>query len=212
MGRRALPKIDRSIDISAHHSLLEELACPFVAAQFFNREAPLEIEIGSGKGLFLLNASGKNPTRNYLGVETAKKYAYLTANRFAANKRSNARMISGDGIRFFAEFLSSQSVDVVHVYFPDPWWKERHRRRRVMQAAVVRDIERVLKPTGELHFWTDVEEYFETTLALLAQECSLNGPFEVAELPAENDMDYRTHFERRMRLNDHSVFRTRFTK
>ena len=56
----------------------------------------------------------------------------------------------------------------VHVYFPDPWWKKRHHKRRVMTEQSVKDIERILTPSGTLHFWTDVEEYFHGTLELLA--------------------------------------------
>ncbi len=212
MGRRALPKIDRSVDISAHHFVLEEMSYPFDAVKVFGRTAPLELEIGSGKGLFLLNGSEKHPERDYLGIEAARKYAYFAAYRLATKNRHNAKMISGDGIRFLREFVIDHALDAVHVYFPDPWWKDRHRRRRVMQPAVISDIQRALKPGGELHFWTDVEEYFETTLELIREHSNLRGPFDVAEHAAGDDMDYRTHFERRMRLHGHPVFRSRFER
>lgn len=212
MGRRALPKIDRTVDFSFYHRFLDEVPCPFDSGEFFGRQAPFEVEIGSGKGLFLINSSRANPDRDYLGIEAAKKYARFAAYRMAKAECANARMISGDGIRFLKEFLSNESVDAVHVYFPDPWWKERHRRRRVMQTDSILDMQRVLKPGGELHFWTDVEEYFEATVELVQKETDFRGPFEVPEQPAENEMDFRTHFERRMRLNDHPVFRSRFQK
>ena len=67
-------------------------------------------------------------------------------------------------------------------------------------------------PGGSLHFWTDVEEYFQTTLEMIAAEVALEGPLEVAERPAEHDLDYRTHFERRMRLHDEPVYRSEFRK
>jgi tRNA (guanine-N7-)-methyltransferase len=100
----------------------------------------------------------------------------------------------------------------VHVYFPDPWWKARHKKRRVMNEAFVREVERTLMPGGTLHFWTDVEEYFATTLELLAASTGLNGPLPVAEQPAQHDLDYRTHFERRMRLHGETVHRAEFRK
>ncbi len=212
MGRRALPKVDQTIDVSAHHVFLDDLPCPLDVEAFFARSAPLEIELGSGKGLFMLNASRNNPDRDYLGVETAKKYAQYAAYRFAKADLTNARMVSGDGIRLMDEFIPDEVAAAVHVYFPDPWWKERHRRRRIMQPDVVKNIERVLISGGEFQFWTDVEEYFETAMELMAAETKLQGPFEVPETAASDDMDYRTHFERRMRLNDHPVFRSRFVK
>jgi len=100
----------------------------------------------------------------------------------------------------------------VHVYFPDPWWKMRHKKRRVMTGPFVADVERVLQAGGGLHFWTDVEEYFQATLDLLAAASRLAGPFAVDERSAEHDLDYRTHFERRTRLLEQPVYRAEFRK
>ena len=74
------------------------------------------------------------------------------------------------------------------------------------------DIERVLEPAATLHFWTDVQEYFDTTLAMIAEVTGLLGPFAVAERPADDEFDFRTHFERRMRLHDQPVFRAEFRR
>jgi tRNA (guanine-N7-)-methyltransferase len=98
------------------------------------------------------------------------------------------------------------------VYFPDPWWKKRHRKRRVMCEEFLHIIERVLCPGGALHFWTDVEEYFQTTLALIAACTRLAGPLPVAESTSTHDLDYRTHFERRMRQAALPVYRSEFRK
>ena len=210
MGRRALRKVNPNLDLSFHFRTLEELPAPLDAETLFGRDAPLEVEMGSGKGLFLEQASGAHPERNFVGVEVARKYARFAAARLARRGRTNAVMVQGDGLRFFHEWLRDGSVDAVHVYFPDPWWKKRHRKRRVMKPEFLRDLQRVLKPRGELHFWTDVEEYFHETLALLAEHTSFSGPFEVEETLAEHELDYRTHFERRMRLHDKPVYRSRF--
>jgi tRNA (guanine-N7-)-methyltransferase len=121
-------------------------------------------------------------------------------------------MIQGDALRFFREWLSDETADAIHVYFPDPWWKKRHHKRRVMKEEFLRDIQRTLKPGGELHFWTDVEEYFQETLALLASCTTLAGPLAESETPAAHNLDYRTHFERRMRLHGEPVYRSRFRK
>ncbi len=81
-----------------------------------------------------------------------------------------------------------------------------------MNEPFLRDVQRVLAPDGRLHFWTDVEEYFQTALDLIAQTTQLAGPLEVAETPAEHDLDYRTHFERRTRKQGEAVFRSEFRK
>ena len=121
-------------------------------------------------------------------------------------------MLCGDGLKFFREMLPDECAVAVHVYFPDPWWKERHRRRRVMQPGFIADLQRVLLPGGVFHFWTDVEEYFDQTVGLMKEHSDLTGPIHVKETPAEHEMDYRTHFERRMRKYDHDVFRSQFMK
>ena len=230
MGRRALKKLDPSLDLSGHllvsrptpaASDLPPVPTPisdlrpstsFKADAVFGRVAPLEIEVGSGKGLFLVRAATEQPDHNFLGIELAHKYAKHIAARLARAGLTNARILSGDGLAFFRQLPNDAALAAIHVYFPDPWWKKRHRKRRVMTAAFARDIERTLADGGTLHFWTDVEEYFQETLVLLAAETKLAGPLPVAERPADDHLDYRTHFERRMRMHDKPVYRAEFRK
>ena len=212
MGRRALKKLDPTLDLSRHFLTLEQLPRPWDAAAVFGRTAPLEVEVGSGKGLFLRGAAAAQPETAFLGIEIAQKYARHCAAGLVQRGITNARCVAADALRVFAEILPDQSLWAVHVYFPDPWWKKRHRRRRVMQESFLRQIERTLQPGGILHFWTDVEEYFQSTLELLAVHTGLEGPIAVPETPAEHDMAYRTHFERRMRLHNEAVYRSQFRK
>ena len=212
MGRRALRRIDPSLDLSQHLKTIEELPVPFDGAALFGHDAPLEIEVGSGKGLFLATASGENPDGNYLGCEVSRQYARFAAAKLAREGRQNAVMVHGDGLKLFREILPDQCAASVHVYFPDPWWKKRHKQRRVLNEPFLKDVERVLESGGVFHFWSDVEEYFQSTLELIAETTNLNGPCPVSEHPAAHDMDYRTHFERRMRLHDVAVHRADFRR
>lgn len=212
MGRKALPKLNPSVDLSRNFRTAELVPRPWDPEALFGRIAPLEIEVGCGKGLFLRNASGGTPERDFLGIEIAFKYAEHAGYRLAKEERTNAVMIHGDGQKLFPEVFPDGSAAAVHVYFPDPWWKKRHHRRRVMNETFSKEIERVLIPGGILHFWTDVEEYFDMTVELLHEHTKLVGPLPVAERAAEHDLDYRTHFERRMRKNDLDVFRSEFRK
>ncbi|MHB1035777.1 MAG: tRNA (guanosine(46)-N7)-methyltransferase TrmB [Pirellulales bacterium] len=212
MSRPKIRKIDPSLDLAQYLKVFEELPRPWDAAVWFGRTAPLEIEVGSGKGLFLAKAAGGQPETDFLGIEVAHNYARFVAARLAKQNLTNARIIDGDALRIFREVLPEGVATAVHVYFPDPWWKARHKKRRVMTEAFVRDIQRVLRAGGTLHFWTDVEEYFTTSLAILASQTTLVGPLEVGESPASHDLDYRTHFERRTRLAGEAVYRAKFSK
>ena len=212
MGRRALRKTDPAIDLSGHLKTLDDLPSPWKAEELFGRRAPLEVEVGSGKGLFLRSASVDRPDVDFLGIEISRKYARFAAAGLAKRSIGNAIVVVGDAIQIFAEILADESLAAVHVYFPDPWWKKRHKKRRVMQEPLVPDIQRTLRPGGSLHFWTDVEEYFHTSLQVLAEKTQLEGPLQVAEPTSQHDMDYRTHFERRTRMQAQTVYRSEFRK
>ncbi len=212
MGRRALRKIDPSIDLSKHLKPFDELPSPWDAEALFGRYGPLEVEVGTGKGLFLRTAAAGQPEVDFLGIELARKYARFAAAALAKREIRNAKVVLADALRVFDELLPDESLAAVHVYFPDPWWKKRHKKRRVIRESFLRDVERTLRPGGTLHLWTDVEAYFRSTLELLAKHTSLEGPLAVPETPVEHDMAYRTHFERRVRLHREPVHRAEFRK
>ncbi len=212
MGRRALRRVNPSLDLSRHLVELDALGQPLDVAALFARTAPLEIEVGSGKGLFLAAAAANDPQCDYLGVEILAKYASYVAARLATRGLANAKVIHGDAPYLLHGWMGPASVRAVHVYFPDPWWKARHKKRRVMNERFLADVERVLVAGGLLHFWTDVEEYYRESLELIAATTKLVGPQPVTERPADHDLDYRTHFERRVRKAGEQVYRAQFSK
>jgi len=176
----------------------------------FGNDRPVELEVGSGKGLFLINAGSANPDRNYLGIEIAKKYAANAADRIARRELTNVRMLAGDATRFLNLHVPPASLSVVHVYFPDPWWKKRHRKRRVFSETLVRNIVRALIPGGQLWVVTDVEEYFGVIKELVAS----NGSFDELPDPQVNDPehehDYLTNFERKYRIEGRPIYRKHY--
>jgi len=212
MGRRALRRIDPALDLSRHLVTLDERQRPLNCQALFGRRNPLEIEVGSGKGLFLTQAAMKTTDHNFLGIEIAARYAKYSAARVARAGLANARMIYGNAERIFAEILPDGCATAVHIYFPDPWWKKRHHKRRVMNDLFLRQVERVLQAGGSLHFWTDVEEYFVAAMERIRTATTLSGPISVPEREAQHDLDFQTHFERRTRLHGEAVFRSEFRK
>lgn len=205
-------KIDANLDLSRHLKEFADLPRPWDQAVLFGRRGPLELEVGSGKGLFLRTAAAAQPEVDFLGIEIARRYARFAASQLARQGLTNAVVVIADAVRVLAEVIPDGAIQAIHIYFPDPWWKRRHKKRRIMVDSFVRDIERTLAPGGRCHFWSDVEEYFRSSLELVAAATNLEGPFAQPEAPAAHEMDYRTHFERRMRLHGLPVFRAQFRK
>ena len=191
----------------------ESLPERVASESIFENSAPLEVEVGSGKGLFLANVSTANPERNFLGIEIATKFAEHIAARLAKTGLENARIVSGNAEPIFATRIEPGSLEAVHVYFPDPWWKARHRKRRVLNETSIKNYSRAIRSGGRLHFWTDVLDYFEETIEMiadLAPELGVPIPEDAAE--ASHDLDYRTHFERRSRKHSIPVYRVVYEK
>lgn len=214
MPRRQLPKRDPSIVLDAHLRDADALPEVLTSRALFANDRPLELEIGSGKGLFIQNAALKRPEHNFLGVEIAKMYAAHAAARLAAHQVGNAIMVAGDAQKILPA-IPDQSLAAAHIYFPDPWWKKKHKKRRVINSNSVSQLYRAIKPGGTFHFWTDVLEYFESAIEMMAEQVPQWGPPlpEDADEDAENDeIAYRTHFERRSVQHQIPVYRARFQK
>lgn len=219
MPRRAPKKPDPSLDLSAHLRVLASdpvfRSPPLDPRALFPRagaDVPCEVEIGSGKGLFLGNASAAEPGRVFVGVEISHGYARMAAGRLARQSADNALVISGDAGVLVRGLLPDACLQGMHVYFPDPWWKARHRKRRVLSPEFLAHAGRVLCRGGLLHVWTDVEEYFREAMAAAADSGVFLPPEEVGERGASHDLDYRTHFERRTRLAGEPVWRARLER
>ena len=178
----------------------------------FGNTQPVEVEVGCGKGLFLILAATQRPDRDFFGIELSRKYALFAADRVARRCLQNVRVARADGRQVLAHWVPDASVCVLHVYFPDPWWKRRHQKRRLFTEEFVGHAARILTPGGELRVATDVEEYFQVMRRLVEQHHS----FALLELPPErqpeHDLDYLTNFERKYRQAGKSIFRAVFIK
>jgi tRNA (guanine-N7-)-methyltransferase len=136
-------------------------------ARLFPRPAALEVEIGSGKGDFVIERARQFPQRNFLAIELdAAVFRYL-AQRCVRNGLPNLRAVRADARSMVNLMLPAGGVRAYHVYFPDPWPKNRHSKHRLFTPALAAGIARSLAPDGRLYVATDVEWYFQRIRSLL---------------------------------------------
>ncbi len=122
------------------------------------KASPFHIEIGSGKGTFLVQEAKALPGANFLGIESAGEFFRYAADRIRRHQLANVRMMRGDAVEFIRFWCADAVADVIHLYFSDPWPKKRHHKRRVVQDASMAEFHRVLTPGGELRLVTDHAE------------------------------------------------------
>jgi tRNA (guanine-N7-)-methyltransferase len=178
----------------------------------FGNDHPVEIEVGFGKGLFLVTTATAHPEVNYLGIEIERAYQLFAATRLARRRLTNVRLALGDARLFLRDRVAAATVQAVHVYFPDPWWKQRHRKRRVFTPEFAAGCERVLRPGGVLHVVTDVEEYFQVMRQTVAEHTRLRERPPPPEQAPAHDLDYLTNFERKFRKQGKPIYRADFEK
>ena len=130
-------------------------------ARIFGRAGPVHMEIGSGKGTFLVAQAQAQPEVNFLGIEWARKFYRHAVDRIGRWGLRNVRIVRTDAATFLRGFVPQESVDCFHVYFPDPWPKKRHHKRRFLQGSNLDVLIRCLKPGGEIRIATDHADYFE---------------------------------------------------
>ena len=134
----------------------------------FGNPRPAEIEIGPGKGAFLFRRARQRPEMNLLGVEWVPNYAWYVADRARRAGLDNIRMLCADAEALFKDCLADRSVQRVHIYFPDPWPKRKHWRRRLVKVPFLEQVRRVLRMGGWLSLVTDHEGYFRQMQKALA--------------------------------------------
>ncbi|MBM4025255.1 MAG: tRNA (guanosine(46)-N7)-methyltransferase TrmB [Planctomycetes bacterium] len=129
-------------------------------ARLFGRSGPVHIEIGSGKGTFLVAQARAQPEVNFLGIEWARKFYRHAVDRIGRWDLSNVRLLRTEAATFLRDSVPPESVDCFHVYFPDPWPKKRHHKRRFLQSENLEVLLGRLKPGGEIRIATDHADYF----------------------------------------------------
>ncbi|MFO0918830.1 MAG: tRNA (guanosine(46)-N7)-methyltransferase TrmB [Planctomycetaceae bacterium] len=194
-------------DLFPYFRTVAEMPRPVDWTAFFGNDRPVELDVGCGRGMFLVNAGATHPDRNFLGIELDYKEGRRVAKRLQKRGWDHVRVSGGDAQEFLRHHVTPQSVDVAHVYFPDPWWKRKHKKRRLFNEEFADLLAKVVKAQGLVHSWTDVEDYFQVIAALMNHHSDFE-PLPCAPLadPA-HDLDYQTSFHRRRAQAGCTIYR-----
>ncbi|MBN8482858.1 MAG: tRNA (guanosine(46)-N7)-methyltransferase TrmB [Xanthomonadales bacterium] len=175
-------------------------------AALFTRPAPLVLEIGFGNGAQLLHAAEHEAGRNFIGIEVHRPGVGRLMNGLADAGLHNVRLYRHDAVEVLANELAPASLDEVRIYFPDPWPKKRHHKRRLLQPAFVELVASRVRHGGLLHLATDWAEYAQQMLEVMDASprwCNLAGHGRWSTRPAWR---IDTHFERRGLRLGHGVY------
>ena len=184
-------------------------AAPLDFSGMFGNSRPVVVEIGFGMGETTAAIAAAHPDVNFLGVEVHWPGVGALLRRIDAQRLANVRVLREDAVAVFERMIAPASLAGIHVYFPDPWPKKRHHKRRLLKPAFAHALARALAPGGYLHVATDWQPYAEEILATLAAEPQLaNTAQGFAPRPAWRP---ETKFERRGLDRGHAVFDLLFT-
>ena len=173
-------------------------------AKLFGNRHRVVLEIGSGKGRFLIATAAEQPGVNVIGIEKSLHYHRLIRDRVMKRGLRNVRLINHDGFLVLRDMLAEASVDEIHIYFPDPWPRKREQKRRIIRAEALEEIRRVLVPGGSGIYVTDHREYFEAAAPLI--ESAFRSE---RRIPQPEDSP-RTNYEAKYREEGREIYEVRF--
>ena len=191
-------QVDRNMTVEPIGLDVDKLTRPLIWHELFGNDHPVEMEIGMGKGTFLVEQAKARPETNFFGIEWARWFWRYASDRLRRHNCLNARTVRAEANYFLTEFVADHSLAVLHIYFPDPWPKSRHHKRRLIQEPFMRQIERVLTPGGRLQIVTDHQEYFEQIEMVVGK--SILKTIEYSRPGSANEGEFvGTNFERKYR-------------
>jgi tRNA (guanine-N7-)-methyltransferase len=200
---------------NAYETLLSKYGIPFSTSQLnleeiFGRSTPKILEIGSGMGEATATIAKQYPQKDYLAIEVHTPGVGSLLAQINMLELTNLRIIQHDAIEVLQQMLPLESIDGVHIFFPDPWPKARHHKRRLIQPVFASLLCERLKSGGYLHVATDWKDYAEQILSVLSNEDLLtNTAIDYAVRPQYRPL---TKFEQRGLQMGHSVWDLIFTK
>jgi tRNA (guanine-N7-)-methyltransferase len=179
---------------------------PAELSSLFGREAPITLEIGFGNGEALAELAARQPDEDFLGVEVHSPGVGHLMLTLAGQESENVRILQTDAMTLLRHHLPKASLDRVLLYFPDPWQKRRHHKRRIVQQPFADLIHHVLKPGGVIHMATDWQDYARQMMEVFTRHSgfrNLAGPGNFSPRPGTRPL---TKFEQRGERLGHGVW------
>jgi tRNA (guanine-N7-)-methyltransferase len=183
---------------------------PLQTAAVFGRQAPLVLEIGFGMGETTEKIAQARPQDDFLGVEVFNAGVGSLLRRIEDSALSNVRIVQHDAVEVVRDMIAPNSLAGVHIYFPDPWPKKRHHKRRLIQTSFITLLASRIAPGGYIHCATDWEHYAHQMLEVLGEQEALKNTADgFAPRP---DFRPQTKFETRGLRLGHGVWDLMFTR
>lgn len=172
----------------------------------FGNDNPVTFEIGFGMGHSLVEMAAADPARNFIGVEVHEPgigACLMAAEQAGVN---NLRLYNDDAVEVLKQCVADQSLDTVQIFFPDPWHKKRHHKRRIIQPEFVQQLVQKIQPGGKLHLATDWENYAEHMLEVLNNNPNLENTSTTNDYVPRPQSRPSTKFEQRGERKGHGVW------
>jgi len=211
----------KSYDTLSENFIIPFASLPLDFVQLFGNNNPVTVEIGFGMGAATAVIAEENPEKNYIGIEVHKPGIGKLLWEMEQRSLSNIRIIEHDAVEVFLKMIPPNSLDGIHLFFPDPWPKKRHHKRRLVQKPFTGVLTAGLKPGGYLYMVTDWEDYADWALAELGATEGLINPYGSTNGETDGSTDGfatpqdwrpRTKFERKGLEKNHVVKELFFTK
>ena len=178
----------------------------------FEREAPLVFEIGYGMGLSLVAMAGAEPEKNFIGVEVHRPGVGSLLNEANLANLTNLRTYCDDAVEVLKQCIPDESIDRIQIYFPDPWHKKRHNKRRLVQPKFIEMLRPKLKKGGVIHLATDWENYAEQMMEVMSDAEGFKNQAGSQEYSPRPEYRPLTKFEKRGHRLGHGVWDLLFEK
>lgn len=185
------------LDLRPYFTTLDEIQGVLDWQQVFDNTRPVELDLGCGRGKFLVDSAIGRPDTNWMGVELDYTEGRHAAKRLAKRSLPNARVIGGDARQFLIQHVAPHSASAIHVYFPDPWWKRKHAKRRLFTDEFADLLSGAVQHGGLIHSWSDVGDYFEVISSLMNHHPDFVPQEPPPEPPGVDENDFLTGFHRR---------------